>query len=421
MKTKTTKTLRLHILDFNGKKPPKLFPGIPDDWVSFDPACSRRQKILFSFQPPAFTQRHRQTLISHRPLGEGPGVEGRPHTRMTLSSHSVLCTPPSPLRLPPLIDWGDCDSPPARHIIRTCGFGRKEMHARAINRGPYMVVSPFFFQWKSIPMISRTVTQPESQLGNEISELLNSEVCYSRIVFVSAFVALRTILRLREQLLRHRQAGTVLRFTVGIDLGVTSRDVLKELLRWNCDTFVFHNTIARTTFHPKVYLFEAATTATLFVGSNNLTDGGFYSNYEAATRYDFDLPADAVEYQRLLRPLTPFLEPQGDNGSPLDADLIKTLVARGELPSEAESRQRRRTNPGAWPRCRSIPANPFAPVAIPLPPLLPQCLRAKEPAAPQATRQEDRSPCCRLYPTAGRLGLEKDGYQRVDALNVSAA
>ena len=53
MKTKTTKTLRLHILDFNGQKPPKLFPGIPDDWVSFDPACSRDgKKILFSSNLP---------------------------------------------------------------------------------------------------------------------------------------------------------------------------------------------------------------------------------------------------------------------------------------------------------------------------------------------------------------------------------
>jgi len=49
-------------------------------------------------------------------------------------------------------------------------------------------------------MIVRTVTQPENQLGIEISELLNSETVYSRIVFVSAFVALRTVLRLRERL-----------------------------------------------------------------------------------------------------------------------------------------------------------------------------------------------------------------------------
>lgn len=71
-------------------------------------------------------------------------------------------------------------------------------------------------------MINTTITQPESQLGSVISELLDSEVTYTRIVLVSAFVALRTVLRLREPLLRHVENGTNLRFTLGIDLGGTS-------------------------------------------------------------------------------------------------------------------------------------------------------------------------------------------------------
>src|SRR3989338_5249276 len=188
-------------------------------------------------------------------------------------------------------------------------------------------------------MIIRTVAQPEeSQLGIEISKLLNSGAGYTRIVFVSAFVALRAILRLRERLLAYVETGTKLCLTVGIDLGGTSREVLEELLRWDCETFVFHNTIVRATFHPKVYLFQSATSATLFVGSNNLTDGGFYTNYEAATRYDFDLPAEVTEYERILRPLTPFLNPQGATVRRLDENLIQTLVARGELLSETETR-----------------------------------------------------------------------------------
>ncbi len=249
-------------------------------------------------------------------------------------------------------------------------------------------------------MIITTITQPESQLGNEISELLDSEASYTSIVLVSAFVALRTVLRLREQLLRHVENGANLRFTLGIDLGGTSRDVLEELLRWNCETFVFHNTITRATFHPKVYLFETAATATLFVGSNNLTDGGFYTNYEAATRYDFDYPADVDEYQRLLRPLTPFLNPHGATVRLLDTNLIRTLVARGELPSEAEARQRRREqSQGRAHNDGEIPDSPFAPVATHLPPLLPRHLRAEEPANPQLPEpREEQEP----YPTALR-------------------
>lgn len=246
------------------------------------------------------------------------------------------------------------------------------------------------------------VSQPETQLGNEVSELLSGDVVYNRIVFVSAFVALRTILRLRERLFSLMENGARLRLTVGIDLGGTSREVLDELLRWNCETFVFHNTIARATFHPKVYLFESATAATLFVGSNNLTDGGFYTNYEAATRYDFELPADAAEYERLVRPLAPFLEPQGPTVQRLNAQLIETLVTRGELPSEAEALQRRRAQAEARQRGReNLPQSPFAPVAIPLPPLLSGLLRGEEPqgAAPQLQQpMEQPRPLVALRP-----------------------
>ena len=148
-------------------------------------------------------------------------------------------------------------------------------------------------------MTSTTIAQPAVQLGQEIDALLEGETRYSRIVFVSAFVALRTILRLRDRLLARFQGGCQLRLTIGIDLGGTSRDVLEELLRWDCEVFIFHNPILRATFHPKIYLFENAARTTLIVGSNNLTDGGFYTNYEAAVRHDFELPADAAEFRRI--------------------------------------------------------------------------------------------------------------------------
>lgn len=241
-----------------------------------------------------------------------------------------------------------------------------------------------------------TVSQPETQLGNEIGGLLDEGEVYRRIVFVSAFVALRAVLRLRERLLEQVESGANLRFTVGIDLGGTSREVMEELLRWNCEVFVFHNPIPRATFHPKVYLFESATAATLFIGSNNLTDGGFYTNYEAAVRYDFELPADREEFERLLGPLTQFLEPQGATVQRLNAALISTLVARGELPSEAEARARHRANARARRREGDrIPQNPFNPVAIPLPPLLPEALRREEPQRaepPEEPRPREEEP-----------------------------
>jgi hypothetical protein len=234
-------------------------------------------------------------------------------------------------------------------------------------------------------MTSRTLAQPAVQLGQEIDTLLEGEARYTRIVFVSAFVALRTILRLRDRLLAQFEGGCQLRLTVGIDLGGTSRDVLEELLRWNCEVFIFHNRISKSTFHPKIYLFENAARTTLIVGSNNLTDGGFYTNYEASVRYDFELPADAEEFRRIADPLLTFLEPAGGTVQRLTAELINIMAARGQLPTEAEAREHRREQFGRRPAAAgNIPANPFEAENVALPPLLPQAVRAEERRVRQA-------------------------------------
>jgi hypothetical protein len=176
-------------------------------------------------------------------------------------------------------------------------------------------------------------------------------------------------------------------------MGGTSREVLEELLRWKCETLVFHNANARATFHPKMYLFESESSATLFIGSSNLTDGGLYTNYEAVTRYDFGFPDDNDEFQRLLLPLLEFLEPRGPTTQILNAQLISVLVARGELPSETDVRQARRKAAAARrPMSENIPSSPFPPVPTPLPPLLPKSLREEEPkqeATPIVTVAEE--------------------------------
>ncbi len=252
-------------------------------------------------------------------------------------------------------------------------------------------------------MIITCITQPERQLGKEIDELLGSGEPYSRIALVSAFVSLRTILRLRERLLIRVGQPTDLLMTVGIDLGGTSREVLEELLRWNCRVFVFHNALARSTFHPKIYLFERSTEATLFVGSNNLTDGGLYSNYEVATRFDFSLPTDTVEYDNLLKPLGQFLNPSGQAVLPLDNRLIKILAARGELPSEIEARSRTgKRNRGQTADTATVPANPFSAIPVPFAPPLPKELREEDkPSRPTAGAQADAPVLVRYIAGAG--------------------
>jgi hypothetical protein len=240
-------------------------------------------------------------------------------------------------------------------------------------------------------MITTILSQPECQLGNQFTVLLGSDHPYARIIFVSAFTALKTILRLREGMLAAAGNGAIVRLTLGIDLGGTSRDVLEELLQWDCEVFVYHNPIPRATFHPKIYLFERQAESTLFLGSNNLTDGGLYTNYEAATRYDFTFPADIAEYERLLRPIRSFLDPVGPTVRRLDAQLIESLSVRGALATEIDDRRSRRGEVGhLLASGQVLPPNPFSPVAIPLPPLLSRDIRnANLPIRPIETPQDE--------------------------------
>lgn len=234
-------------------------------------------------------------------------------------------------------------------------------------------------------MFTTIITQPDHQLGNEISTLLETDAGFREITFVSAFVSLRTVLRLREDLLALESRGCAIRFIVGIDLGGTSQEVLQELLRWNTETFVFHNAIRWATFHPKVYLFRSDSSATLILGSNNLTEGGFYTNYEAASRLDFSFPGDQDEYRNHINALDLFLNPEGGTVHRLTADLIQTLTERGELPSEEEAKRTRKEQKEQRERRNNIPTNPFSPEITARPPLLSGHLRSEE---PRAVREE---------------------------------
>ena len=99
-------------------------------------------------------------------------------------------------------------------------------------------------------------------------------------------------MRVKQQILQLKEYGSNIRFVLGIDLGGTSREVLAELLEWDIDVRIVKHRIPRHTFHPKLYLFEWTDRATVIIGSNNMTEGGFFGNYECAARITYLLPKE---------------------------------------------------------------------------------------------------------------------------------
>lgn len=198
-----------------------------------------------------------------------------------------------------------------------------------------------------------------------------------RLCLVSAFVGLRAILRLRDAIIEQKENGAEVVIIVGIDLGGTTKEVLEELLRWGCKVYVAHNAVPRATFHPKCYIFEAEENAVAYVGSNNLTDGGMYSNYEVAAEYSFDLPADAGAYNEFLQQLSPITSPAQDIIQELTAELITALVRRNQIPTQEEIGELRKRQRIVVRRGSDIPENPFPSVQTPRAPLLDKALRGE--------------------------------------------
>ena len=219
------------------------------------------------------------------------------------------------------------------------------------------------------------IAQPDRQLGNLVITNLSHEIeSLNRVVFVSAFVSLQTILRVKDSILALRNAGKAIEFYVGIDLGGTSKEVLNELLSWNITVKFIKNRLFGHTFHPKIYLFEWDKKAEIIVGSNNLTEGGFFNNYESSSNVIFDLPIDVELYNAAKQELNRFINPSGPTVNNLTQDVINSLFELNLIPTETTSRARRDSrlvNNNVTPDQRNEINQIIGVEEIPLPPALP--------------------------------------------------
>lgn len=186
------------------------------------------------------------------------------------------------------------------------------------------------------------IVQPNYQLGKILEELLDSKP--KQAVFVSAFIGLQTILRIKAPVLTLKEKGSQVCFVLGIDLGGTSQDVLKELLDWNITVRIVKNRIPGHTFHPKLYLFTWYNKAEIIIGSNNITEGGFFRNYEGAARITYRLPDETDEFKAACDALDRFINPVGPVAYNLTEELLKELIEKNEIPTEAEARRNRYAN-----------------------------------------------------------------------------
>jgi HKD family nuclease len=268
----------------------------------------------------------------------------------------------------------------------------------------------------------------EQTLGDVIKNLLTSESpLYGRVWFVSAFVNHRALLHILPDIKAALGKGVEIHFICGIDHHSTTTEALQEILALGVESYIVHNPRPGHTFHPKIYLFESDEEADLIIGSNNLTEGGIFSNYEIAIRLTFDLGKEPSTYQEVKNSLGRFLNPTGPSAQSTTEQLLQSLVERGELITENQKREDRRP-PVVGVRVdefgnaieSELPSSPFGTEDIPRAPPLPDV----ETAIPKKHRHRETGEAAEAVlqgeeiempvPARGRLLWEKNNLPASD-------
>ncbi|WP_224762301.1 phospholipase D family protein [Brevundimonas aurantiaca] len=178
------------------------------------------------------------------------------------------------------------------------------------------------------------------QLGNRLIGLLGSGKYHTLNILV-AFAQTSGVLRIKAAIEQFRSLGGKVNVIVGVDLGGTSYEALTSLLI-NTDSLAVVHSENRQTFHPKIYHLEGDKEDLLIVGSNNLTGGGLWTNFESSLIvqiYDSKESSDALnsqlrDYQKILSGLKDSFLNINDQGD------IDTLLQSGYLLKEVDAQVR---------------------------------------------------------------------------------
>lgn len=187
------------------------------------------------------------------------------------------------------------------------------------------------------------IFQPQN--GYRVGDLLISELqneTWDQFRAVIAFVKRSGVKHIQKHLSAFSSRGHV-EIVVGIDQGGTTVEGLQMLFDAMGDRgklFVFHNR-NNSTFHPKIYNFRNQQASMAIIGSNNLTEGGLYTNYEASLVVNLDLGQenDQISDQRILGAFEVWTDIKSGLVQILTLELLQKLAETGYIPTEKQARR----------------------------------------------------------------------------------
>lgn len=152
------------------------------------------------------------------------------------------------------------------------------------------------------------INQPfQGQLGDILISKLSED--YKSITIFSAFAKNSGVLRLQNSLESFKKSGGYIKAFIGIDLDGTSYEALLNLYALCDELYVIHSENFSVTYHSKIYLLENEDKAWCAVGSNNLTGGGLWTNFESCSIHTYNLPEEKNDLENIYSVIEKYVDP----------------------------------------------------------------------------------------------------------------
>lgn len=136
-----------------------------------------------------------------------------------------------------------------------------------------------------MPILNQLISS--QSLGDVIIDKLSKIKKNGRFVFFSAFAKTSGVQRLEKSMKRFKKNGGFLQGFIGVDLDGTSYEALLDLFNLCDELYIVHAEDPCVTYHSKVYFIESETERWFAIGSNNMTGGGLWTNFESCYMSSF--------------------------------------------------------------------------------------------------------------------------------------
>ena len=124
------------------------------------------------------------------------------------------------------------------------------------------------------------INQPYTNcIGYEIINNLQSND-FNEFKFIVAYAKTSGVNRILPYMKYFKNHGGTIKGIIGIDQYNTSFEAIESLYKICDELYIFHSESLTQTFHPKMYFFINNNYSWYSIGSNNMTAGGLFSNYE---------------------------------------------------------------------------------------------------------------------------------------------